>query len=64
MVVRDANGENPRIKCDECEVTAPDGDAILKGRGLINMGWECSGGSHRCPTHSQVADNEKTANLP
>lgn len=52
MVVRDKNGENPRIQCDKCETFAPDGEAILRGRGLNNMGWLCLGGSHLCPVHA------------
>lgn len=51
MVIRDEDGENPRIKCDLCDVEAPPGAEILKGRGLNNMGWHCLGGSHICPAH-------------
>lgn len=49
-VKRDENGQNPKIHCDACDKPAPSGDEVLKGFGLINMGWACSGGSHLCPS--------------
>jgi hypothetical protein len=52
VVKRDANGENPRIHCNDCGTPAPPGDQILAGRGLNNMGWHCVGGSHLCPEHA------------
>lgn len=54
MIVRDENGA--RIKCDKCEVMSPPAEALLKGHGLNNMGWHCSGGTHLCPAHPHPAD--------
>lgn len=55
MIVRDKdNKDYLGIGCDApgCEVMAPPAAEILKGHGLVNMGWECHGGVHFCPTHA------------
>lgn len=43
------------IQCDRCETLAPPAKTILEGQGLNNMGWRCSGGSHLCPEHAEIA---------
>jgi len=53
MVRRD-NGEYVGLKCDQCDTMAPPAADILRGHGLVNMGWYCSGGTHLCPTHAPV----------
>lgn len=60
MVVREANGEYLGIRCDVegCGVMSPPAEDILKGMGLVNMGWECRGGTHICPSHAQVVDRQ------
>ncbi len=52
MVVRDVvTKEYVGIKCDRCETLAPPAAEVLKGHGLVNMGWQCTGGTHLCPDH-------------
>lgn len=36
------------IRCDKCGKNAPPTEEIRKGFGLMNMGWQCSGGKHVC----------------
>lgn len=42
------------IRCDEpdCTTISPPAKEVLKGHGLVNMGWHCSGGKHFCPAHA------------
>lgn len=57
MIVRDPKtDEYLGIKCDSpgCEIMSPPAEQILKGHGLNNMGWQCSGGVHICPAHATV----------
>lgn len=56
MILKDDQDQYLTIKCDlpDCDVRAPEAGEILAGRGLNNMGWHCSGGSHLCPTHAPV----------
>ncbi len=50
MIVRDEISKAYLgIKCDLCPVVAPPTEEIMRGHGLVNMGWKCSGGSHICP---------------
>lgn len=59
MIVRDeVTGEYRGIRCghDECDVMAPPAAEILAGHGLVNMGWECHGGTHICPAHARPRD--------
>lgn len=49
MIERDANQQFVRIRCDKCGEPAPPSDALIINKGLIGMGWECSGGVHICP---------------
>lgn len=59
MIVRDDNGDYVGIKCDECPTMAPPADEVLRGHGLVNMGWHCSGGTHLCPTHVLVKTEDE-----
>lgn len=55
MVVRDPKtGEYAGIQCSHegCPTMAPPAEEILRGHGLVNMGWLCSGGTHYCPEHA------------
>lgn len=51
------NGKYQHILCDAegCEVKSPPAAEVIEGGGLVNMGWECHGGTHFCPTHSATA---------
>ncbi len=62
MVKRDENDENPRIHCDICDKPAPSGEEILKGFGLNNMGWHCSGGTYICPAHPHPEKTDRSKN--
>lgn len=58
MVVRDKEtDEYLGLKCDCCDTMAPPAAEIARGHGLINMGWHCSGGSHRCPEHKVLGED-------
>lgn len=54
MIIRNERNEYVGIRCDtgKCKTMAPPASEILKGHGLINMGWHCSGGIHYCPDHN------------
>ncbi len=55
MILRDkATGDYAGIICEFCETEAPPASEILKGFGLNNMGWYCSGGKHYCPEHAEM----------
>jgi hypothetical protein len=43
-------GNELGVKCNLCGKDAPRQDQILKGKGLNNMGWQCSGGTRVCPS--------------
>lgn len=49
MIIRDADRNYVTITCDKCQAEAPPAAEILRGHGLIHMGWHCSGGTHICP---------------
>lgn len=53
MIVRNDKGEPLYLACDMtgCDTRAPERDVVLRGGGLINMGWWCKGGRHMCPAH-------------
>ncbi len=53
MMIRDVvTKEYVGIRCDRCETLAPPAAELLKGHGLVNMGWHCTGGTHLCPDHA------------
>lgn len=62
-VHRDETGRYLGLKCDTCPTMAPDAATILKGHGLTQMGWYCSGGVHICPScpHPVVTSRETVA---
>lgn len=51
MIHRDETGGFVGIRCDKCGTDAPPVTEIKEAFGLINLGWECSGGIHLCPAH-------------
>jgi len=50
MIERDKNDQFVRIRCDVCNEPSPPTDDMFINRGLNNMGWQCLGGTHKCPT--------------
>lgn len=48
MIERNEKGEFVRIRCDNCNKPAPPDSDLIVYRGLNNMGWRCSGGTHLC----------------
>jgi hypothetical protein len=54
------------IQCDEegCKTTSPPAAEILRGHGLVNMGWSCAGGKHYCPTHAAAHPSPPPQRFP
>ncbi len=52
--------ENMGIQCDSpgCMIMAPDNSTLMKHMGLVNMGWQCTGGRHWCPDHKDANDGQ------
>jgi len=49
MIVYDENKRFKAVRCDGCGAPSPPTAEIFINHGLVNMGWDCKGGKHRCP---------------
>jgi hypothetical protein len=48
--ITENGGDRIKISCNGCGAEAPPASEILAGHGLNNMGWQCLGGTHLCPS--------------
>lgn len=49
MIERNARDEFVRVRCDGCGLPAPANADLIVNHGLNGLGWDCRGGSHKCP---------------
>jgi hypothetical protein len=49
-MIRIEDGKMTGAECDACHSEAPPPAEIIKGGGLMKMGWLCVGGKHYCGT--------------
>ena len=59
MIIRTEGEDYPRARCDApgCKELAPMPGEWVEANGMPwpgwnNLGWDCHGGTHKCPKHA------------